>query len=135
MDEKKTGSSGLRKVLRTFVIVLVLALIGAIWWKYYYVFGYGVKSGQLNFVVHKGQLFKTYEGKLIQEGFKSPKTGSFQSNEFEFSIASRELYEQLSRNSGKRVDLHYREYNGVIPWRGNTRYVVDSIVAIHDANP
>ena len=133
MGAKIAGSSGTRKVLRTFVIIIVLALTGVIWWKYYYVFGYGVKTGYLNYVVRKGQLFKTYEGKLIQEGFKSPASARFQSNEFEFSIASKELYETLSRNSGKKFDLHYREYNGVVPWRGNTRYVVDSIVAIHDA--
>ena len=33
------------------------------------VFAEGVKSGYLNYAVYKGDLFKTYEGKLIQEGF------------------------------------------------------------------
>lgn len=123
---------GMRKFLRTFVIILVLALAGFIYWKYYYVFGTGVKSGYLNFAVHKGQIFKTYEGKLIQEGIKSRTAGAIQSNEFEFSIASKEVFDVLSRNSGKIFDLHYREYNGVLPWRGNTRYVVDSIILMRD---
>ncbi|MCR6721952.1 MAG: hypothetical protein NVV59_17065 [Chitinophagaceae bacterium] len=129
---ERNGMSGMRTFLRTFVIILVLALIGFIYWKYYYVFGTGVKSGYLNFAVHKGQIFKTYEGKLIQEGIRSRTVGSIESNEFEFSIASKEVYEVLSRNSGKIFDLHYKEYNGAIPWRGNTRYVVDSIISMRD---
>jgi len=35
-------------------------------------------------------------------------------------------------NSGKVFDLHYKEFNGALPWRGFSRYVVDSIVAIKD---
>ncbi len=128
----RAGKSSLRKILRTFVIIFILLLAGLIYWKYYYVFADGVKSGYLNFAVRKGQVFKTYEGKLIQEGFRSRTAGAIQSNEFEFSIESKEVFDVLSRNSGKRFDLHYREYNGVLPWRGNSRYVVDSIVAIHE---
>lgn len=126
------GFSGMRKFLRTFVIILILALLGFVYWKYYYVFADGVKSGYLNFAVRKGQVFKTYEGKLIQEGIKSRTAGAIQSNEFEFSIGSKEIFEVLSRNSGKVFDLHYREYNGVLPWRGNTRYVVDSILSMRE---
>jgi hypothetical protein len=131
--ETKKGVSGLRKFFRTFVIVLVLALAGFIYWKYYYPFtSDGVKSGYLNYAVRKGQLFKTYEGKLIQEGIRSRTVGAIQSNEFEFSIKSKEVFEVLKLNSGKIFDLHYKEYNGVIPWRGNSRYIVDSIISMRD---
>ncbi len=126
------GINGMRKFLRTFVIILILALLGFVYWKYYYVFADGVKSGYLNFAVRKGQVFKTYEGKLIQEGIRSRTAGAIQSNEFEFSIDSKEIFEVLSRNSGKVFDLHYKEYNGVLPWRGNTRYVVDSILSMRE---
>ena len=54
-------------------------------------FGEGVKAGQLNFVVRKGYIFKTYEGKLIQSGFRSGVAGSIQSYEFEFSVANPEI--------------------------------------------
>jgi hypothetical protein len=131
--ETKKGVSGLRKFFRTFVIILVLALAGFIYWKYYYPFtSDGVKSGYLNYAVRKGQLFKTYEGKLIQEGIRSRTVGAIQSNEFEFSIKSKEVFEVLKLNSGKIFDLHYKEYNGVIPWRGNSRYIVDSIISMRD---
>lgn len=125
--------SGFRKVFRTFVIVLVLFLAGYIYWKFYYPYtSDGVKSGYLNYAVRKGQLFKTYEGKLIQEGIRSKTVGAIQSNEFEFSIKDKRIFDILKVNSGKIFDLHYKEYNGVIPWRGNTRYIVDSIISMRD---
>jgi hypothetical protein len=131
--ETKKGVSGIRKFFRTFVIILVLVLAGFIYWKYYYPFtSDGVKSGYLNYAVRKGQLFKTYEGKLIQEGIRSRTVGAIQSNEFEFSIKSKEVFEVLKLNSGKIFDLHYKEYNGVIPWRGNSRYIVDSIISMRE---
>jgi len=131
--ESKRKTSGVKKVFRTFVIILILALAGYIYWKYYYPYtSDGVKSGYLNFAVRKGQLFKTYEGKLIQEGIRSKTAGAIQSNEFEFSIKNKVIFDVLKVNSGKIFDLHYKEYNGVIPWRGNTRYIVDSIISMRD---
>ena len=37
--------------------------------------------------------------------------------------------------SGKNVQLHYKEYFAAIPWRGFTKFVVDSIVTIDDSRP
>jgi len=31
---------------------------------------------------------------------------------------------------GKMVQLHYKEYFGSLPWRGNTKFIVDSIVSM-----
>jgi hypothetical protein len=129
----KSRMSGFKKILLTFVIFLVLILSGYIYWKFYYPYtSDGVKSGYLNFAVKKGQIFKTYEGKLIQEGIRSKTAGAIQSNEFEFSIKDPKVFEILKMNSGKYFDLHYKEYNGVLPWRGNTRYIVDSIIGMRD---
>ena len=48
--ESKRKTSGVKKVFRTFVIILVLTLAGYIYWKYYYPYtSDGVKSGYLNF--------------------------------------------------------------------------------------
>ena len=121
-----------KRFARILILVLVLGLAAFIYFKYFFVFGDGVKSGHLNYAVKKGNIFKTYEGKIIQEGIRSRTAGSIQSYEFEFSIKSRRIYDILAANSGKRFDLHYKEYHGVLPWRGNTRYVVDSIVSMKD---
>ncbi len=129
----KSRFSGFKKILLTFVILLVLILAGYVYWKFYYpLTSEGVKSGYLNFAVKKGQIFKTYEGKLIQEGIRSKTAGAIQSNEFEFSIKDKRIYDILKLNSGKYFDLRYKEYNGVLPWRGNTVYIVDSIMGMRD---
>lgn len=124
--------SGIRRFTRTILFVLALGLIIFIYFRFFFVFGDGVKSGHLNYAVKKGNLFKTYEGKLIQEGYRSKTAGAIQSYEFEFSIKSKAIYDILSANSGKRFDLHYKEYHGVVPWRGNTKYIVDSIISMKE---
>ena len=123
----------MKKTLLIGLPLLLLVLGGWIYMRYYFVFAEGVKSGYLNYAVYKGNLFKTYEGKLIQEGFAKTKTGGgMQSNEFEFSIESKRIFQQLEVNSGKHFELHYREYHNALPWRGNTVYIVDSIVNMRD---
>ena len=123
----------MKKTLLIGLPLLLLVLGGWIYMRYYFVFAEGVKSGYLNYAVYKGDLFKTYEGKLIQEGFAKTKTGGgIQSNEFEFSIESKKIFQQLEVNSGKHFELHYREYHNALPWRGNTVYIVDSIVNMRD---
>ncbi len=119
------------------ITLLLILLIGffIFWWSYLYVFGEGVKSGQLNYVVKKGNVFKTYEGKLIQSGIRSQTPGSVQSYEFEFSIADDSIATVLMNNSGNYYDLHYKEYKHTLPWRGYSRYVVDNIVKMHTAQP
>ena len=111
-------------------LLFIIVVLGGIifWWKYFYVFGEGVKSGELNYVVKKGNIFKTYEGKLIQSGLRSKAIGSVQSYEFEFSVTDDSIANILMRNSGNYFDLHYKEYKGTIPWRGYSVFVVDKII-------
>ncbi len=112
----------------TLLMVVVAALIFC-YFRFYFVFGEGVKSGELNYVVYKGLVFKTYEGKLIQSGFRSQKAGTIQSYEFEFSVEDPALAERLMLQSGRTLELHYKEYFGALPWRGFTKFVVDSIIS------
>jgi len=122
----------MKKFLLIVVVVIVVGLIVFLWGHYFYVFGEGMKSGELNYVVKKGWLFKTYEGKLIQAGFRSKAPGSVQSYEFEFSVVDPAIANKLMVSSGKTVLLHYKEYGGAVAWRGYSNFVVDSIVSITD---
>lgn len=122
----------MRKFLRVFVLIIVLFLAGFVFIRYYFVLGEGVKSGELNYCVKKGYIFKTYEGKLIQTGIRSLSPNTIQSYDFEFSVVNEKVAQTLMANSGKLFDLHYKEYNGALPWRGFSKYVVDSIVAMKD---
>ena len=118
---------------RIFIIItifVVLLLSGFVFFKYYFVFGEGVKAGQLNYLVHKGYVFKTFEGKAIQSGFRSQSTGTIQSYEFIFSVENKAVADSLMLCSGKEVELHYKEYLGTLPWRGVSKYVVDKIISV-----
>lgn len=119
------------KVLSSLILVLLLAAAGFVYFKFYFVLGEGVKAGELNQIVYKGWIWKTYEGRLIMTGFRGSKTGNgIQSNEFNFSVVDKGVADTLMRCSGKFVELHYKEYNGMLPWRGMQRYIVDGILSI-----
>jgi len=134
-NSKNAGrSSGIRRIFGWLSVILVVALAIFIYFQYYFVFGEGVKSGQLNYAVKKGNLFKTYEGKLIQEGFRSSGgnvgPSGISSNEFIFSVEDDSIFKVLELNSGKTFDLHYKEYHGALPWRGHTVFIVDKIISM-----
>lgn len=124
--------SGVRRFFSVFLLLLFLILAIFIYWRYFYVFGEGVKAGELNFLVKKGYIFKTYEGKLIQSGIRSRTAGSIQSYEFDFSVVNERIAQTLMLNSGKQFELHYKEYMGRLPWRGHTNYIVDSIINMQE---
>ena len=123
----------MKRFLTIAIIVLLLVAAGMFWWRHYFVFGEGVKAGDLNFLVRKGYIFKTWEGKLIQTGFRTPTPGAMQSNEFEFSITNDSLATILERASGKFVELRYKEYIAPLPWRGMSKYVIIEILDIRDS--
>ncbi|NDP21350.1 MAG: hypothetical protein GZ091_09760 [Paludibacter sp.] len=122
-------------IKKGLTIATVLGLVVFVSWMYFqffFVFGEGVKAGELNYFVHKGYIFKTYEGKMIQTGFRSQTTGTIQSYEFPFSVQDKTVADSLMRCSGKEVELHYKEYLGTLPWRGVNKYVVDKIVSVKE---
>ena len=125
----------MRGTISTIILLLLLLGAGYVYWKFFFVFGEGAKAGELNFLVKKGYIFKTYEGKLIQSGIRSKAPNTIQSYDFDFSVTDERIAEQLLVNEGKLVNLHYKEYLGALPWRGYSRYVVDSIISISEITP
>ena len=122
------------KIIGIISLVIILVVAGVIYFQYFFVFGEGVKAGELNYMVHKGYIFKTYEGKLIQSGFKGQSANGvatgIQSYEFQFSVTDKTVADSLMRCSGKQVELHYKEYINPLVWRGVSEFVVDSIIAV-----
>ncbi|HEY8659732.1 MAG TPA: hypothetical protein VIL78_11885 [Hanamia sp.] len=118
-----------RKIFRTIMILLVVGLGIFFYAHFYWVFGSGTKAGTLNTFMKKGYLFKTYEGKIIQSGFKQ----NIQSNEFDFSVTKESVAQVLLNNAGRDVEVHYIEYFGALPWRGMQRYIVDSVYEVRNA--
>ncbi len=118
------------KIISISTFVVILALAGFIFFKFYFVFGEGVKAGDLNQVMYKGYVFKTYEGRLIQAGLRGKGTNGMESYVFEFSVDDAAVADSLMRCSGRTVELHYKEYLGALPWRGQQKYVVDQIISV-----
>ncbi|TSJ38914.1 hypothetical protein FO440_20670 [Mucilaginibacter corticis] len=124
----------LKKVIWIAVLVFAVLLTGIYYYRYHFVFGDGTKAGTMNYFVHKGYVFKTYEGRLIQSGIRSPVQGNIQSNEFMFSVTDPHVADILNKNAGAFMELHYKEYLHTLPWRGVSVFVVDSVISVKPGN-
>ncbi len=122
---KKTSS--FKKFVRwfTFILVVVLAAFG--YWKYYYTYSDGNRSGLLQKFSHKGNIFKTYEGELVLSSVASTSNVALASEKFFFSVTNDSVAKAMMNYEGKRVKLHYTEKNGTLPWRGDSKYIVDAV--------
>ncbi len=116
-----------RKKFFTYFIIILIVGFGIFFYSHFYwEFGSGTKAGTLNTFMRKGYVFKTYEGKIIQSGFKA----NVQSNEFNFSVTKESVAQTLLNNAGRDVEVHYIEYFGALPWRGMEKYIVDSVYQV-----
>lgn len=119
------------KIVTIVSSVLVVALGVFVFFKFFFVYSEGVNEGDINYFQKEGFIFKTYEGKMIQTGYNSRNSSAtIQSNEFKFSVDDEEVAQQIENNSSRQIKLHWKRYLGILPWRGNSQYVVDSIVSV-----
>ncbi|MBR1835171.1 MAG: hypothetical protein IJ785_06670 [Bacteroidales bacterium] len=121
------------KIITISSVIIAIALTLFIFFHFFFVYSTGVNAGNLNYMQREGILFKTYEGKMIQTGFKSNAGGintSLRSNEFKFSVTDKKIADTLMRCSGKEVELRWKRYMGTLPWRGNSQYVVTEVLTI-----
>lgn len=118
--------SGFRKFLRWFIFILIVVtgLFG--YWKYFYTYSDGYRSGLLQKLSHKGNIFKTYEGELVQRSIVSTGNVGIASEKFFFSVANDSVAKAMMNFEGKNVRLHYRQKNGTLPWRGESEYIVNA---------
>ena len=124
------------KIVTTVISVLMLALVGFVYFKFFFVYSEGTNEGDINYLQREGFIFKTYEGKMIQTGYNSHNTSStIQSNEFKFSVVDERVAQQIDNNSSRQIKLHWKRYLGTLPWRGNSQFVVDSIISVSNAMP
>ena len=122
-----------KKALAWIIILLLLVGSGFCYYKFFWVFSDGTKTGELNTLTYTGYLFKTYEGEIILTGYgsksgKSGTAGTVQSKNFKFSVSNREVADKLRQMTGLRVTVHYKEYKGKLPWRGYENAIVDAVV-------
>lgn len=121
------------KIVTILSTLVVIGLAAFIYFHFFLVYSSGVNAGNINYIQREGIIFKTYEGKMIQTGFKTNAGGvntSLRSNEFKFSVVDKKVADTLMRCSGKDVELKWKRYMGTLPWRGNSQYVVTEILSI-----
>jgi hypothetical protein len=101
----------MKKFLIWMVIILLLLSGPFVYWKYYFTYSEGNRAGLLQKFSYRGNIFKTYEGELVLSSVESNKN----------------LAAKLSNLESHIVVVHYRQKNGILPWRGETDYIVDSV--------
>ena len=119
------------KIITIVSALAVVALAVFVYVKFFFVYSQGVNEGDINYFQNEGFIFKTDEGKMIQTGYNSRNTSAtIQSNEFKFSVEDERVARQMENSSSRQIKLHWKRYLGVLPWRGNSQYVVDSVVYV-----
>ena len=117
------------KALTLISVIILLAVAVFCYFKFWWVFSDGPKTGELNSLTYTGYIFKTYEGEIILTGYGTKAGGSsVQSKNFKFS-ARKEVAEELQSLTGQRITVHYKEYMGALPWRGYEKSIVDKVVS------
>ena len=118
------------KIITITISIIVVALGLFIYFHFFFVYSTGVNAGDLNYFQREGVIFKTYEGKMIQSGFKAINGSekSIRSNEFKFSVTDPAVADKLMHSSGKYVELQWQRYMGTLPWRGNSQYIVTEVL-------
>ena len=128
----------MRKTIFFVALVLILSISGYIYFKYYNRYDEGQREGILYSFSRKGDLFKTYEGVILQPGLRSARTGGLNTNEFHFSVTDESVADSLKNLIGMQVRVHYNQYRRSLPWRGENnnndnkdkgQYIVDKIEA------
>lgn len=118
----------MRKFLTRLVLAILLIAASVIYWKYFFTYSEGYRAGILQKFSYKGSVFKTYEGEMILSSVQSTGNVAIASEKFFFSVEEEVVARQIERHQGENVVVHYKEKNGVLPWVGETRYLVDSIM-------
>lgn len=128
----------MRKFLLIFFALLTIILVGFIYWKFFFVFSEGNREGVLNKFSTKGTVFKTHEGELLMPGVV-PTMNQLSNNFFYFSATDAEVTSRLNDATGKKIKVHYVQYNSALPWRGENygdrnkeggQYIVDQVEVI-----
>lgn len=134
----------MRKAIFITGVTIVLGFVGYIYWFYYRSYGDGFREGYFQKFSRKGNVFKTYEGELLLEGFGGrgmSKNSNFTANYFYFSVVDEKIADSLEQCIGKTIKVHYTQYLSTLPWRGDDystknqeqgQYIVDRIERVSE---
>ena len=132
----------MRKIIVLVVLALLILVTGYVYWYFYNPVSEGTREGMIQKFSRKGNVFKTWEGEMLQQGF-GQRGGTFNAQYFYFSVADDRIADSLEHGAiGKIVLVHYVQYRRNLPWRGDNyngrnpeagQYIVDRIEGIREA--
>lgn len=131
------------KVIGAILLILLLGGGSYIYFSYYNSYDKGSREGILYSFSRKGDVFKTYEGVMLQPGLRPSRTGGLNTNEFHFSVTDEAIADSLDKCIGKQIMVHYNQYRKSLPWRGENnnndnkdkgQYIVDKVENVKEAN-
>lgn len=129
----------MRKTIYLTIAIILFIASGAIYWFYFNRYGEGYHEGILYSLQREGDIFKTYEGVILQPGFSLSKQESLNTNKFYFSVDDNTVADSLTKEIGKLVKVHFVIYRNPLPWRGENyndknkvegQNIVDSIISV-----
>lgn len=116
-----------KKFFRWIIFLLVIVLAVFVYFKYFFSYSEGYRAGLLQKFSNKGIAFKTYEGELILSSVASTRDIAIASEKFLFTMVNKDLVRQFDTLQGKDVIVHYIQKGGAVFWRGDSKYLVDSV--------
>lgn len=133
METNQSNISPKKSKLKKYALVFLLVLI-IIWFVYFFICGMtyseGTRSGVLTKVSKKGYVFKTFEGELNVGGLNQGDGTIMPASIFKFSVSGEDIYNQLEKEQGKKVVLHYKERIKSFFWQGETNYFIQKVTFV-----
>jgi hypothetical protein len=126
-----------RRLGRWLIIALLLLVVGGALWTWLtlaWAYADGERAGMLQKFVRRGWLCKTQEGEIALYYGGGQYLGPGTSPQmWDFSVRDPAVAEQLRKDVGHRVQLHYTEHPGIpTACFADTRYFVDRVTVTDD---
>jgi hypothetical protein len=123
---RRQAGAALLKPLLAVVAVLLLLFVGFVTLMWHWSYSEGERAGYVQKLSKKGYLCKTWEGEMAIV----PLPGTIP-EKFYFTLWDDAVAEQINRNIGKRVTLHYQEKVGLpTSCFGDTRHYVTRLTLL-----
>lgn len=126
VQRTKSKPSRFKRFARGLTIFFLLGLAFIIYWFYFNQYGNGERTGILIKITHKGNIFKTDEGEmwLSCRQMTNPE-------KFYFSVTNDSIVTALKNLQDECVQLTYTQYRAILPWRGDSRYIVTGVMPVN----
>ena len=128
INTPKRKMPGYKKIMYSLFFCLLIGFSIYGYWKYYFTFSEGYRTGLIQKLSFRGNFFKTYEGELVLSSIVSSTSVALASEKFYFSVPNDSIANVLQNFEGKQVKLHYVQKNHSLCWRGDSEYLVDGVI-------